>query len=205
MGQLRNMGNNEEEKMHNLDDLLEKAKWSKLTDEELNYVVRKIENPSLRGKYELYTLIFILGKAKATQHRKLVESFLYYPKDPMISKIAVQTLCGFWNLGRDYLKELRAFVKGVEWDKEEDVRLVAISCAGPLLSQIKDKELMELLLDIFENYSESEYSQGSDYDDIFKEAAYESLADSVGIRWSEANGMDPQVIEKARQLIKTIK
>ena len=77
--------------MKNLDALLDKAKWSELTQEEIAEVVKRIENFK-ENENDLYTLIHILGCSGASQYRKLVEKFLYYPEDSMISRIALK-LC----------------------------------------------------------------------------------------------------------------
>jgi hypothetical protein len=40
-----------------------------------------------------YDLLFVIGKANALGHRRLVESFLETPDDPMLARLALQILC----------------------------------------------------------------------------------------------------------------
>lgn len=192
--------------MTNLDELLSEAKWGKLSEEEINYVVEKIKATTPDDDEDLYKLIHILGKANAIQHRKLVESFLYYPTYPMISEIALQTLCDFWGYAKDYIPQLKAFVKGVSWDVDEDVRLLAIGSVGELLREVPDKELLELIIGIWENDQENE---------IMRECAIESLARATGRDYKEfliIKGQKPpedtiweRVIHDAFQMLENLK
>ncbi len=188
--------------MKNLEDLLEKAKWGKLSNEELAYVVQKIETWTPADKEEdLYTLIHTLGRSEEKKYKELVERFLYFPDYPMITRIALYTLCNYWNYTQDYLSELTNFIQGVEWDKEDDVRLIAISCAGGYLRKTLEKKLLQLLIDTFEK---------NDEDELIREGAYEALCRAMGKQWneilaSEGNKFDFSIIERARKALEKIK
>lgn len=181
--------------MRNLDDLLDEAKTGTLTEEELSYIAGKIKkhNPDCDDDDDLYTLIYALGIAdcidtpdniyaqpRGTKYRKLVEDFLYYPNDPSIASIALKTLCDYWGYTKDYLNEIKKFIKGVDWDKDGDVTLTAISIAGEYLrtAEKKDKELFQLLINIWEKYSKKDMA------DVMAESAYEALARAAGQEWN---------------------
>jgi hypothetical protein len=179
--------------MRNLDELLEEAKWGKLTDKELAYVVQEIKATTPDDDADLYTLIHILGKADATEHKQLLEGFLDYPSDPMISSIALAALCNYWGYANEYLDQIKMFIKGAEWDPDNDVRLIAISCAGQYLKEASDKELLQQLLALYENAEE---------DELCREAAYEAIALAMGQTWDEIlNQAKPNasVIKKAKE------
>lgn len=136
----------------NLDNLLEKAKWDKISEDELNYVVDLIEK---RDEENLYIALFIIGRAWARQYRKLVESFLDYKEDTMVARMALNIFCNYWDFMPEYMDWVKKFLKGVEWDKEDDdVRLIAISSAGRYLETEEEPELLALLLKIFEDESD---------------------------------------------------
>ncbi|MGL5625961.1 MAG: hypothetical protein ACRDDW_00380 [Candidatus Rhabdochlamydia sp.] len=128
--------------MHNLRDLLDEAKCGKLTSEEILYVAEKVKASKPGDNTDLYRLLFILGLSEATQYRELVENYLYYPADPMVSGMALKVLFRYWgNDAQCYLKELKAFIKGVPWDKSAKVRLAAVHCTADFLKETPEKEL----------------------------------------------------------------
>jgi DNA-binding transcriptional regulator YhcF (GntR family) len=187
----------------NLDALLDKAKWSELTQEEIAEVVKRIENFK-ENENDLYTLIHILGRSGAWQYRKLVEKFLYYPEESMISRIALKTLCDYWGYAKDYLDVLESFIKGVEWDEYEQIRLSAIRIAGMYIRETNDTSLLRLLLEIFENEKE---------DEVIRSCAYEAIARAVGRDWNDLPSVrelatlsdefiDQSVIAQAYQMLK---
>ena len=184
--------------MRSLDDLLEEAKWGQLTDEELTYVVNRIKEKRKKKDRspdrDLYTLLHILGKSGAVEYRDLVESFLHYPSWPAISSMALRTLVSYWDLMEDYLREIKLFVRGVDWD-DDDVRIVAVSAAGRYLTGYQDKELLKLLIDIFVNTNEPDY---------IRQGAYRALADAVGRDWRDLVGekeMDLTILDEAIQML----
>ncbi len=186
--------------MLKLDELLEKAKWDKLSEAEISEVVKRIKQTKPGQDEDLYMLLHILGRSEADQYRPLVEKFLYYPSYPMVSSIALRTLCVYWIYEKEYLHKIKEFLKGVDWDAEFDVKRCAISCAGSYLRSTPEKELYELLIQIFEN----------DPDEICREAALESIERGIGKEWNEI--LVPKsiedirlILEKARQQAKSTK
>ena len=81
--------------LQNLDDLFDEARYGTLTKEEIFYVVEKIKACKPGNDRGLYSLLRILGWAKAKQYQLLVESFLYYPTDAMVSSMAIKVLCEY--------------------------------------------------------------------------------------------------------------
>ena len=182
--------------MSNYHDLLEKAKWSKLTDAEVGAVARELQRE--KPDTDRYTLLHILGRAGATAHRGLVERYLDVPDDPMLARIALQTLIDYWDLADEYLAVTKRFVHGVAWDVDQDVRLVAISNAGEYLRTHEEPELLGEILRIFNDDREMRMS---------RETAYRALARATGRPWKELpsaashfdlqHDIDPRVIAEA--------
>lgn len=177
----------------NLDRLLDKAKWSKLSDQELAQVVHRIRNHQSDKVQTLYTLLHILGRSEAIEHHALMETFLYYPEEPMITRIALKSLCNDFGLTKNYLDLLKKFILGVDWDEEDDVRLIAISIAGTYINETGDTTLLPLLLAIYENENE---------DNSFRNVAYEALARATGIKSIDLpSARKVKVLERARQML----
>jgi len=173
-----------------VDELLEEAKWGKLTQDELDYVVGRVKASLDREDPDLYTLIYTIGKAEAIEHRKLIESFLYYPQNPNIAYIAFYALVNYMDLLGEYLKEVKIFMKGVEWDGLEMIRIPAISAAGRYLTGFDDKILLQGLIDIFSDTNEEE--------DI-RIWAYEALREAMGGSHELSHDeIDFSIIEQAK-------
>lgn len=160
--------------MRNLDAILEKAKWKKISNEELNEVVKRIERNNEENVHDLYTLIHILGRSGFKQHKKLIEFFLYYPDEPMISSIALTTLCDYWNLTDDYKDYLFKFLKGVQWDEEDQIKITSIGIAGEFARKTQDKQCLKHLLAIFKN----------DHNIILRSCAYSAILRAMGFEWN---------------------
>jgi hypothetical protein len=97
-----------------------------------------------------YRLLNILGYSFDLKYQELVEKFLYNPDDPMLAKLALQILCYRFAKEKEYVDYVLDFMKGVSWDKEDDCKLVAISIAGESLRMFQSKELLSMLISIFE-------------------------------------------------------
>ena len=170
--------------MRSLDELLEEAKWGRLKDDEVKYVVERIKADA--GDNEnLYTLIHILGRSGSKQYKKLVEKFLYYPDFPLVSSIALKTLFNYWGFEEEYLDQLKSFVKGVDWDRDQDVQLIAISAAGEYLRNNKNRELHQMIVDVIKEIHPSSDELVNDYNEILRECASEALMRASGKEWNE--------------------
>jgi hypothetical protein len=148
-------------------ELIKKASSGQLTDAELKALAAEL--PTREDPYEY---LLAIGRAGAKQYRGLVESFLNASEDPMLARLALQILCRYWDLSDQYLPQIRRFVDKVDWDEEDDVRLIAISCAGSLLAQRPCKPLLASLLRIFRDPDESQ---------TVREVAYCAMAESTGV------------------------
>ncbi|MCH9632498.1 MAG: hypothetical protein S4CHLAM6_08340 [Chlamydiae bacterium] len=148
--------------------LLEKAKSGLLEDSELAFVGKKLQQESKKEvpSDDLYTLIHIIGKAdfqfedgvtyccepkRAGQYRPILEKFLRDSKDPDIVSIALQSLCIYWDKSKHYLKEIKSFIEGVDWDEDQDLLMIAINIAGNYLNKTPNEELYQLLVKTLEN------------------------------------------------------
>lgn len=151
----------------NESELIAKATQGKLSASELERVVQGL----VSGDADPYNALLIIGRAGARQHRQLVERYLESSKDPMLARLALQILCRYWGLTEEYLIQIENFILKVEWDEDDDVRLMAIDCAGSFLVNKKVSQLLLLLLKIFRD---------SDERQIVREAAYCSLALAMG-------------------------
>jgi hypothetical protein len=158
----------------NTAELLDKAKSRLITRKEIADVARELASEETDA--DRYTLIHILGAAGATEHEPLVARFLDSPEDPMLARIALQTLISRWGKGQVYRDRMESFVRGVEWDADSDVRNVAISAAGEFLREREDRGLLRLLIDIFTSPSEAE---------LVRQSAYFALGRASGKSWEQ--------------------
>ena len=198
--------------------LAEKAKWDRLTSDEIADVAQRIKDIKPGNKEDLPCLIFALGRSGADQYREMVEKFLYYTSGEWVCIEALRALCTYWCFTADYLKELKMFIKGAEWDDTDDVRLWAMSIAGDFLKENYDRELLYLLLEVFENLGKStSVREIRDYArSLLQSAAYEAIATAMGKKWNEIPDgdfieaaienkqldlLDLTVIQKAHQMI----
>lgn len=118
-------------------------------------------------KVDAHQVLAILGDGGATWHESTVASFLSTPHDPLVAAMAIQVLVCVWS---DPLRRYRDWVlqciRGLHWDVEQDVRLMAISCAGIYCRRDGDGEVASSLIGIAIH----------DEDILFRETAAESLA-----------------------------
>ncbi len=185
--------------LRSTDELLHEAKVGKLTQEEIGYVANRIKASRYKTGPDLHTLIAILGEAQAIEYRDLVESFLYQPFYPDISEIAFVVLTSRWGLIDEYIKELKLFLKGVDWDEREDIRRNAVSITGWYLTNHEDKDLLETLIRIVEDDTE---------DELIHETAYLALGEAMGrniIQVYYAKEIDPSIIKDAKQRLAVCK
>jgi len=147
--------------------LIAKATPGKLSESELRRVAQGLAS----GTGDPYEALLVIGRANAKQHRALVERYLQCQEDPMLARLALQILCRYWGLTAEYREAVEQFVCKVPWDEDDDVRLMAIDCAGPFLARNRLPRLMSLLLQIFRDDSERQ---------IVREASYDSLALAAG-------------------------
>lgn len=153
----------------NTKELVKKATEGKLSPRELAEVVTCLETETC----DPYEALLVIGRSGALEYRTVVEKYLRARHAPMLARLALMILCRYWGLSAEYTAELRAFIQKLEWDEEEDVRLLAIAIVGSLLAQHRDDNFLRLLIDIFHDRS------GSD-SQMIREEAYCALALAYG-------------------------
>jgi hypothetical protein len=129
----------------NLDKLLTRAKQGVITAKEVEEVAAALS--ARGGQYDEYTLLHILGKAGAKQHRLLIESYLEEREDTMLPRLAFQILCDFWQERERYRDTMLAFARGTSWDKYGQVQQIALSSIGEYLRNHKDCEALKIAFD----------------------------------------------------------
>jgi hypothetical protein len=173
----------------NLGQLLERAKSGLLKCSEISLVAERLSESA--GSHDAYTLIHILGCARATQYEKLVQRFLNSPSDPTVARIALQTLCNYWGKAGNYRAEVLAFLRGIAWDVDDEARLAALSIAGEFLRISFEGSLLEEVIRVWENEKHSP---------IVRQAAYFALSRARGANWNELPPASRQLDLKAVDL-----
>jgi hypothetical protein len=154
----------------NFNDLLDRAKQGDLSDREVDAVAAALERAD--PSEDPYTLLHILGISRAQRHRPLVERYLRWFDDPMLARLALQILCSHWGETREHLDYVRSFVSGDPRDPGDDVRIAAIAIAGEHLRNHQDRELIAMLIGIFDAPTAPQ---------IVRESAYFALARASGL------------------------
>lgn len=149
--------------------LVERAKDGRLSADEIDAVAQRLKH-EMSGR-STYSLLYVLSRTRATRHEAIVASFLDHQDDPMVARLALQTLCSFWGYASRYLDYLRRFAMGVEWDYCGDVRQVAFSAAGEFLRENRDCELFRIV------YSACSEAVPGDFEE---RVALEALARALG-------------------------
>jgi hypothetical protein len=177
--------------------LLKQAELGEISEDEVRKVAEELAS-SAPGT-DRFTLLQILGEAQAKSFRALIERYLESPDDPMLARLALEILCLYWGEPRRYLAELRRFVGGVAWDKQSDVRQVAILLSGNYLRSNSDPVLLRAILDILEDPAESTVIRGD---------AYLALGRAMGRDWNSlpsattafdpATQLDGRLLEEAK-------
>ena len=192
------------EKIRSLEALMEEARWGKLTQNELDYVVQRTKSidPDTTNDdegWDLVKLIYIIGNSGAHQYRQLVEKFLHFRSNEMVCDKALWTLCRYWGLTKEYLDDVKLYIRGVEWAPTFNVRIAALSIAGEFLRKEYDRELLQLLLDVFEKLGNTD--QIKDDDDhsryLIQASAYSAIARAMGKKPFEIddNGVERAILE----------
>ena len=181
----------------NTKKLIEKATKGTITKAE----IKKVYDALVGQTGDEYDLLFVLGKSEAIEYKEVVERYLKTTHDPMLVKLSLQVLCRYWGLADEYQYELEKFIAWEDWDKEEDVRLMAIGCVAQLYKEKGNLKLLKHVYDIFNDESE---------DEITREAAYETLALVSGVSVNDlpqpvnfdfSSDVDVDVLVKVEKLI----
>lgn len=159
-----------------------------------------------------------MGRISVEQYKELIDKYLYYPGNPWICREALNTLCTYWKLTADYLDAIKMYIRGAKWDDTDEVRMIAISIAGEYLRKAFDKELLQLLLDVFENLgkinsiTETSVSARA----LIQSCAYDAISRAMGknhneipyfedteklIEENQLDSLDLSIIKKAHLML----
>lgn len=153
-----------------LRNLLQRAKEGRVSPGDLDRVAMEAGDNSP----QLYTLLHILGRSGRPEDKRIVSRYVEFPADPQISALALGFLCLEWGECDRFRDTIRNYYKGVSWDRENELRLKAISLAGECSHRKFDKEIVRDLLDIFDESDR----------DVIRNAAYSALMRASGAEWS---------------------
>lgn len=124
-------------------------------------------------------MLYIISLAgDPARDEQLVASFLDSPEDPMLARLALETLTD-WDLGQRYREQVLRFIRGVEWDVEDEgqARQMAMFCAGTMLRQgVPDHELASELIDM---------ASAREADSLDRQDALRSLARALNYDWED--------------------
>ena len=140
---------------------------------------------------DLYSLILVMGRARATQYKWLLEKQLV-SCDAFVVALVLEIMCLEWGYVEDYLEQIIGFAVGTNWDKENDLQLMAVKILGEYLFQIREegtgkrklsKEWKKLitaqLRDIFDNEENEQW---------VRQGAYYALCRAAGKLWADLPG-----------------
>jgi hypothetical protein len=130
--------------MPELPDLVRRSKEGAVLDREIDRVAEILAADE--GGSDTYQLLYVIARSDVRAHEELVARFLDYREDPMVARLALQTLCTFWGLAGRYREQIERFIKGVDWDIIGDVRQVAMTAAGKFLREYRNHALLQELL-----------------------------------------------------------
>ncbi len=194
-----------------VDELVNKAYDGCIEPEELAEAVDRIQKfYDYPNNEDIYSLLQVVGYAGIfcnlnqviDKYRGLIEKFIVFPKDPSVSVAAFGVLCNDWDLTAEYISQIKMYIRGVEWDEGEDMRVKAMCIAGRYIKESGDKELLRMLLEVFENEREEK---------ITREIAYDSISVALGSDWTvlpqididtfSQNVVAQEIIAKAYELL----
>lgn len=152
----------------NVEDLLTKATKGHISKSEFEEVSQVLSE----GKGDSYGFLLIIGRACDLRYQMIVERYLDSPDDPMLARLSLQILCQYWGLGCEYVTEIKEFINGVEWDEEDEVKDMALSCCASVFKKQEEANLVKSVYDVFIDQNE---------DSISRITAYGSLAVLAGL------------------------
>ena len=149
--------------MLSLEEIDSKVNYERLTDAEIDYVGKRIQefDPDKDRNADLLDMISILKKAdsidvgkeflekpRGVKFRHLIEKYLEYPSFPWIAAEALRTLCqSSWGFSEDYLETMYRYIQGVEWD-DGACNFAGITCAAEYLHQKDEQTFTDLDLEL---------------------------------------------------------
>ncbi|MCC6933883.1 MAG: hypothetical protein IT292_11645 [Deltaproteobacteria bacterium] len=179
--------------------LLSVNSGDKLSDVELERVAHAIEQISAISNEQqknmllddLYSLILVIGRARAMGYKSLLEKQLY-SKDAFVIALVLEIMCLEWGFIEDYLEQIISFAVGMSWDEENDLQLMAVKILGEYLAQIRNNDdgsrklgiewkklIAQQLHDIFNNEQHEQW---------VRQGAYYALCRAGGKSWADLPG-----------------
>ena len=141
--------------LERLDSLLKSGDFSPI---ETQWIEQRLYCAGGQDTVELLTW---LGERNLRQFRDKIELLMYCREDAFLSSIALKVICTDWNLVSHHIDLLRTFIRGVDWDDEDDLRLCAISIAGKYLFSTSDTALLGELLAAYDQSQNDEILSGA--------------------------------------------
>lgn len=152
--------------------LLERVEGGKVKGKRIfEKLLKDLESGSFSDERKIYTIIHILGEGRYYKAKKIIEKFLNHDSYSL-RFIALNVLCLHWRL-KEHSKTCIDFIKH---EKDEDNRRLAVNCLGAIYFDTKNKKILGFLLKLFQNKKEN---------DIFRESAYNSILDLLGVPYSQ--------------------
>jgi hypothetical protein len=165
--------------------LWEKSKRSSLTPEEKDYLTKQLQilyetHETQEDHMDLLLLLdaleldaYFTGDLKA-----ILEKLIIFPDNCLAAAEALNLLCWDSTSTAEQLTHVKAFLKGVDWDLEDEgqVRLRSISILGSYVRETNDRECLKLLLDVFDD---------EQMDTVLRASAYKSICRAVGREWKD--------------------
>jgi hypothetical protein len=151
-----------------------------LTEAEASEVLEELRTSS--SPHQKYRMLHILWHGADSRLAHAVEPFLTCTNEVPLVWIALATLCGQWGLTGRYREHVLTFLRGVPWDKDNQIRLLAVTLSGKYLSDNQDSDLVRALIDVVERNEEYR-------DRVLRHSALVALGLAVGFDESEIPGV----------------
>ena len=181
-----------------LRNLVKKVKQGTLTDSDVRAVLKLEINED-----NAYRIILILGHSGLSEVIPAIEAILIKSEDLDVKAKALQYLL-VHHKQVQWEWMLHEHLKGSPLDFGEELRFVAVSTAGRLLSEKRDLQLLREVLNVFENTQ----------DPIMKDASYDAILLASGARKQDLPGLrfetttepsyDNEVIKKMQKVAQGI-
>jgi hypothetical protein len=139
---------------------------------------------------EQLVLLSLVGETGDASFAPFVEPYLSLHSHPDVAGKALGVLSTDLGLGEQYFEHLVALCQGVDWDVEHDAQLIALQAAGEYLRNKPALNLLELLIDLAEDESES---------DLLQRVAIDALARAIGRRWLDVGRNRDIIVAEAKQ------
>jgi hypothetical protein len=168
-------------------ELWKKSQRAILTPEERVYLIEQLqvfyethEDPD--GTEYLLMALEYEGYFKG-ELKTILEKLVIFPEACAIAAKALDLLCWDSHSTAKHLTQIKAFLKGVDWDIEDEGRMrdQSISIAGRYVKDTQDRECLSLLLSILDDEL---------IDTNTRSYAYTHICRAVGREWKDIPTID---------------